>query len=252
MPRDPAWRLYRLLGEAIRDHAMIRSGDSVLLGISGGKDSLLMAYMLADLRRRSPVKFALGAVTVNPGDPSGFTEDELGTIGCFMESLDIPYHVVPTGIARIVQEHPLANSACSLCANLRRGSLYKAANDLGYRKVALAHHLDDAVETFFLNMFYQSSLRCFEPKSYLTRRNVEVIRPLIYIPEKDVVKNTQRLGLPVVKTRCPVAGTTHRQSMKELVTTLSQDIPNFRNHVRGALKGLWKPQDPGKSGVTCE
>lgn len=245
MTKDPAWWLYRPLGQAIGDYSLIEEGDSILLGISGGKDSLLMAYLLNSLRRRSPAKFSIAAITINPGEPSGFTDEELSTIRGFMESMDIPYHVVHTGIARIVEAYPVPHSACSLCANLRRGALYKAANELGYKKVALAHHLDDAVETFFLNMFYQSSLRCFEPTTHLTRRDVRVVRPLIYIPEKDIVRTGKKLGLPVIKTRCPAAGTTCRQRMKDLVNTLSKDIPQFRNHIRSVLKDLWKShQEP--------
>jgi tRNA 2-thiocytidine biosynthesis protein TtcA len=240
LARDQAWWLYKPLGQAISDYSMIQAGDTVLLGISGGKDSLLMAYMLDKLRRRSPQKFSLAAITINPGDPSGFTDDELGTIRGFMESMDIPYHVVPTVIAKIVENYPSKKNACSLCSNLRRGALHKAANELGYKKVALAHHLDDAIETLFLNMFYQSSLRCFAPSTHLTRRDVYAIRPLIYISEKDIARATQSLGLPVIKTRCPVAGTTRRQKMKNLVTSLSRDIPQLRNHVRSVLvKSVW-------------
>jgi len=239
MPKDPAWFLYRYLGQAIHDYRMISEGDSILLGISGGKDSLYMAYALDKLRRRSPVKFNLAAITINPGEPSGFTPEELETLRKIFESMDIQHHVVPTHIAKIVEEYPTGKSACSLCANLRRGALYKAANELGYKKVALAHHLDDAIETLLLNMFYQSRCRCFEPVTHLTRRDVFVIRPLVYTPEKDIILVAGKLGLPVIKTRCPVAGTTCRQEMKDLVKLLSHKIPNIRNNMRGVLKDLW-------------
>lgn len=239
MPKDPAWWLYRYLGQAISDYRMISQGDSILLGISGGKDSLFMAYALDRLRRRSPVKFSLAAISIDLGEPSGFTPEELDVLRRFLESMEIPHHVVPTHIARIVEEYPTAKTACSLCANLRRGALYKAANELGYKKVALAHHLDDAIETLFLNMFYQSRMRCFEPFTHLTRRDVFAIRPLVYIPEKDIVRAVERLGLPVVKTRCPIAGTTCREDMKELVTLMAQRIPQLRSHVRSVLKDLW-------------
>ncbi|HHY44275.1 MAG TPA: tRNA 2-thiocytidine(32) synthetase TtcA [Firmicutes bacterium] len=239
MPKDPAWWLYRHLGQAISDFRMISPGDSILLGISGGKDSLFMAYALNSLRRRSPVKFNLAAITIDPGEPSGFSPQELDLLRGFLESMEIQHHVVPTYIARIVEEYPTTKSACSLCANLRRGALYKAANELGYKKVALAHHLDDAIETLFLNMFYQSRCRCFEPVTHLTRRDVFVIRPLVYIPEKEIVRTVGKLGLPVIKTRCPVAGTTCRQDMKELVMLLTQRIPQLRSHMRSVLKDIW-------------
>jgi tRNA(Ile)-lysidine synthase TilS/MesJ len=220
---------------------MIDSAETILLGISGGKDSLLMAYLLTEMRNRSPVKFSLEALTIDPGEPSGFTDGELDILRGFLADLGIPYHVVRTKIAKIVEGHP-QESACSLCANLRRGAIYKAAGDLGIKKVALAHHLDDAIETFFLNMFYQSGLRCFEPKTFLSRRQITSIRPLIYIPERDIVKAVQALSLPVVATRCPVAGTTRRQEMKETVKELSSRIPAFRNHMRSVLRRVWETQ----------
>jgi tRNA 2-thiocytidine biosynthesis protein TtcA len=247
MPKDPAWWLYRYLGQAISDYSMIGPGDSILLGISGGKDSLFMAYALDRLRRRSPVKFNLAAITIDPGEPSGFTSQELDTLRRFLESLEIPYHVVPTHIAKIVAEYPSTKTACSLCANLRRGALYKASNELGYKKVALAHHLDDAIETVLMNMFYQASYRCFEPVTHLTRRDVVVIRPLVYTPEKEIARSAARLALPVIKTRCPVAGTTCRQEMKDLVSLLSRRVPELRNHMRSVLKDLWRSPRPGLS-----
>lgn len=239
---DPARGLYPPLGRALSDYAMITTEQPVLLSISGGKDSLLMAYLLNQMRSRSPVKFSLAAVTVDPGEPSGFTAKELSTMKEYLARLFIPHHVVTTSIARIVQEHPHNKSACSLCANLRRGAIYKTAREMGFRTVALAHHLDDAIETLFLNMFYQSSLRCFEPKTFLTRQKLAAIRPLVYIPEHDIVKAGEKLGLPVIATRCPVAGTTNRQSMKELVRKLSGEIPGFHSHMRSVLKRVWGMQ----------
>jgi len=236
---DPARDLYSPLGMAIADYSMIEKPEIVLLGVSGGKDSLLMAYLLAEMRRRSPVKFTLEAVTVDSGGEFGFTDEELARIGGFLEGLGIPHHVVRTDIGHILQSNPGENP-CSLCANLRRGALCKTGDEMGIRTIALAHHLDDAIETLFLNMFYHSSLRCFEPKTYLSRRNVTTIRPLIYIPEDEIVKAGKALELPVVKARCPIAGTTTRQDMKEVVRDLSEKIPSFRNHMRSVLRQLWK------------
>lgn len=241
MRTDPARGLYTPLGKALADFDMIDKPEPVLLGISGGKDSMLMAYLLTEMRNRSPVKFSLEALTVDPGEPAGFTQEELDLMGGFLGRLGIPHHVVRTKIAKIVEGHP-QESACSLCANLRRGAIYKTASDLGFRKVALAHHLDDAIETLFLNMFYQSGLRCFEPKTFLSRRAVTAIRPLVYIPEREIAKAAQALCLPVIATRCPVAGTTRRQEMKDVVKDLSARIPAFRNHMRSVLRRLWDTQ----------
>lgn len=244
LKRRPGRELFGPLGEAISDFGLIGDNDAVLLGISGGKDSLLLAWLLADIRKRAPVKFSLHAITVDPGEPSGFEKHELQRIERFLSDLEIPYHVVESHIAKIVDEYPTKKTACSLCANLRRGALYKTASELGFKKVALAHHLDDAIETLFLNMFYQGSLRCFQPKTYLTRRQVEVIRPLVYIEEQKIIKASQDLDLPVIPSKCPVAGTTCRQEMKKLVSTLAQEIPGFRNQMRGVLRDLWALSSP--------
>ena len=247
MQKDPARGLYPPLGRALADYAMITSEKDILLGVSGGKDSLLMAYLLDQMRARSPVKFTLSAITVDLGGASGFTDQDLAAIKDYLAGLGIPHYVVRTHIAEIVQEYPHGKTACSLCANLRRGAIYKTAREMGFDTVALAHHLDDAIETLFLNMFYQSSLRCFEPKTFLSRQKVTVIRPLVYVPEQDVVRTAKKLGLPVVPTKCPIAGTTNRQAMKEFVRQLSGQIPGFRNHMRSVLKKVWSMQMGARS-----
>lgn len=243
MPKGPGRHVFRLLGEAISDFEMIKDED-ILLGISGGKDSLLMAWLLADIRKRAPVKFGLKAITIDPGSPSAFSPEDISTIRDYLESLGISYTVIDTNIARIVQEYPTKKTACSLCANLRRGALYKEASTAGIRKVALGHHLDDAIETLFLNMFFQGKFRCFQPRTFLTRTRVEVIRPLVYIEESTIQKACKTLGIPVVATRCPIAGTTERQHMKQLVRDLSSQIPGFHNQLRRVLKSLWTADSP--------
>ena len=241
MLKDPLRGLYPPLGRALSDYSMIGKAEPVLLGISGGKDSLLMAYLLNEMRSRSPVKFSLVGLTVDPGGAVGFSDEELALIGDFLAGMGIPHHVVRTSITSIMEGHPTEN-ACSLCANLRRGAIYKAADEMGIRTVALAHHLDDAIETLFLNMFYQSSLRCFEPKTYLSRHRITAVRPLVYIPEREIVTASQGLGLPVVATHCPVSGTTRRQEMKDMVKDLSARVPAFRNHMRSVLRQVWAMQ----------
>jgi len=237
--KRPGRELFRPLGKAISDYKLIKDNDEILLGISGGKDGLIMAWLLADIRKRAPVKFSLAALTIDPGEPFGFKEKELQVLEDFLKGLKIPYHVVKTNIAKVVQEYPTKKTACSLCANLRRGAFYKAARQLGFKKVSLAHHLDDAIETLLLNMFYQGSFRCFKPKTYLTRRQVEVIRPLVYIEEWKIAKATKDLELPVIPPKCHIAGTTCRQAMKELVSRLSAEIPGMRKQMRRVLKQLW-------------
>lgn len=231
--------LFGPLGSAISDYGLIGLDDRILMGISGGKDSLFMAWALSDIRKRSPVKFSLEAITINPGEPWEFPESGLDSIRQFLAGLDIPYHVVPTNIARIVTRHHGRKTECSLCSNLRRGYLYKTASDLGVTKVALAHHLDDAIETLLLNMFYQGKFRCFRPKTFLSRRNVEVIRPMVYLEEERISRASSTLGLPVMSPTCSVTGTTCRQSMKALVSGLSSGVPGLRTQMRNILKAYW-------------
>ncbi len=231
--------LFGPLGSAISDYDLIGSSDRILMGISGGKDSLFMAWALSDIRKRSPVKFSLEAITINLGKPWEFAESRLDSIRQFLAGLDIPYHVVPTNIARIASRHHGRKTECSLCSNLRRGYLYKTASELGIRKVALAHHLDDAIETLFLNMFYQGKFRCFRPKTFLSRRNVEVIRPMVYLEEKRIAKASSTLGLPLMPPACSVTGTTCRQSMKALIDGLSSSVPGLRIQMRNVLKAYW-------------
>lgn len=238
--KRPGGEVFSHVGRAISDWSMFQKGDRVLLGISGGKDSLLMAWALADILRRSPVKFHMEAVTVDPGEPSAFTSEDIENISRFMKSLDIPYSVESSHIAKIVEVYPTKKTACSLCANLRRGALCRIARQRGFNKLALAHHLDDAIETFFLNMFYQGSLRCFQPVTYLSRQQVTVVRPLVYLEEQTVIRAAGKLKLPVVPARCPVSGTTRRQEMKNAISDLSSHIPGFRNQMRGALIHLWQ------------
>lgn len=242
--------LFSPLGTAISDYSLIKSNDRILMGISGGKDSLLMAWALSDIKRRSPVKFSLEAITIDPGEPWEYDESGLDSIRQFLRGMNIPYYVIATNIARIVTRHKGKKTKCSLCSNLRRGYLYKTASDMGIPKVALAHHLDDAIETLFLNMFYQGKFGCFRPKTYLSRTQVEVIRPLLYLEEAKIAKASKRLGLPVVPAACSVTGTTCRQSMKVLVTKLGHSIPGLRHQMRNVLKSYWLKAVP-TGGEAC-
>ncbi|MBE3520347.1 MAG: tRNA 2-thiocytidine(32) synthetase TtcA [Firmicutes bacterium] len=238
--KRPGRLVFRLFSAAIRDWRLIDDGDRILVGVSGGKDSLLLAWLLADVKARAPVHYDLSAVTIDLGLGQDFSEVET-----FLSSLGIPYHVEETRIAEIVRSYPTRKTACSLCANLRRGALYAYASKTGFNKVALGHHLDDAIETLFLNMFYQGNLRCFHPRTYLSRTGVTIIRPLVYIEESDVQTAAKRLELPVVPAECPVAGKTRRQTMKELTATISSIFPGVRGNLRRVLKRIWSSQAEG-------
>ena len=233
-------KIFSAIGSAIADYEMIQAGDRVLLGVSGGKDSLLMAWALADIRKRSPVKFSLEAITIDPGEPWKLDEDRISAVGSFLADIGIPHHVVTSDIAKIVAKHHSRKTPCSLCANLRRGCLHQAANRLGFNKVALGHTLDDAIETLFLNMFFQGSLRCFRPKTYLSRRNVEVIRPLVYVEEPWIIQAASRLRLPVVPSPCTYSGNTNRQYMKSILAQLNGNIPGIKRKMVNVLQAVWR------------
>jgi tRNA 2-thiocytidine biosynthesis protein TtcA len=233
-------RIFSSIGKAIADYRMIQHGDRILLAVSGGKDSLLMAWALADIRKRSPAKFSLEAVTIDPGEPWQFSEAQLSAISRFLAGIEIPHHVISSNVARIVTKQHGKKTPCSLCANLRRGSLHQAANDLGFDKLALGHTLDDAIETLFLNMFFQGSLRCFKPKTYLSRRNIEVIRPMVYVEEPWIRRAADRLGLPVAPPSCSYSGNTNRQYMKDVVSELSVKIPGLKRKMQNVLQSVWR------------
>ncbi len=236
--------LFGLAGKAISDYQLIQPGDRILIGVSGGKDSLFMAWILSDIKKRSPVKFSLEAATITLGEPWQFSEKDISRVGQFLAGLGIPYHVVPSNIARVVTGYETRKTPCSLCANLRRGYLHRFANELGIRKVALAHHIDDAIETLLMNMFYQGGLRCFKPKTYLSRRQIEVIRPLVYLEEHKIAETATNLGFPVISSTCGFSGTTSRQFMKDLIIELSQDIPGLRRQMRNVLQSIWLRPSP--------
>lgn len=212
---------------------MIRPGDRVAVGVSAGKDSLTLLYALAELRRFYPVPFTLCAITVDMGfDPPA----DLSPIRALCQKLDVPYHVVPSDIAKVVFDIRKESNPCSLCAKMRRGALHGYASEIGCNVVALGHHFDDAVETFMLNLFFEGRIGCFSPVSYLSRRKIRLIRPLLYLPEKDIRYFAQKMDLPVVKSVCPADGNTEREAMKRLLAGLEREHRGLRHRIFGAMQ----------------
>ena len=226
-------RILSYTRRAIEDYDMIRPGDRVAVGVSAGKDSLTLLCALAELRRFYPVPFELCAVTVD----MGFTEGmDLDPIRNLCATLDVPYTVVPTEISRIVFDIRREPNPCSLCAKMRRGALHNAARESGCNVVALGHHFDDVVETFMLNLFYEGRIGCFSPVTFLTRKQIRLIRPMIYLPEKDIRYFAQKAGLPVIHSPCPADGNTEREAMKQLLTKLERENKGLRYRIFGALQ----------------
>ncbi len=218
---------------AIDDYQMIEAGDRIAVGVSAGKDSLTLLCALAELRRFYPIPFELHAVTIDMGFAQAMDFDPIRKL---CEELDVPYTIVPTEIYRVVFEIRQEASPCSLCAKMRRGALHNAAKALGCNVVALGHHFDDAVETFMLNLFFEGRLGCFSPVSYLTRTELRLIRPMIYLPEKDVRYFAGKADLPVVKSPCPADGDTQREEIKQLLGRLDRENKGLRYRIFGAMQ----------------
>jgi tRNA(Ile)-lysidine synthase TilS/MesJ len=225
-------RILSYVRRAVDDYDMIREGEKIAVGISGGKDSLALLCALADLRRFYPKKFELCAITIDMGFEK---EMDFTPIRQLCEQLDVEYHIIPTEIYKIIFEVRKEPSPCSLCAKMRRGALHRAAKELGCTAVALGHHFDDVVETFMLNLFFEGRLGCFSPVTYLSRVDITLIRPMIYMPEKDVRYFAQKAELPVIKSPCPADGNTEREEMKKLLSTLERTNKGLRYRIFGAL-----------------
>jgi tRNA(Ile)-lysidine synthase TilS/MesJ len=211
---------------------MISEGDNIAVGVSGGKDSLTLLVALAELRRFYPNKFSLCAVTID----MGFENADFSAVAGLCESLDVQYHIVPTQIAKVIFDIRREPNPCSLCAKMRRGALHAAAKELGCNKVALGHHFDDVVETFMLNLFFEGRIGCFQPVTYLSRRDITLIRPLIYMPEKDIRYFASKAKLPVIDSPCPANGRTEREEMKKLLATLERRHKGLRHRIFGAIQ----------------
>ncbi|MBR7095006.1 MAG: tRNA 2-thiocytidine(32) synthetase TtcA [Clostridia bacterium] len=224
-------RILSFMRRAVDDYGMIADGDRIAVGISGGKDSLTLLTGLAELRRFYPHPFSLVGVTVDMGFPGS----DFSVIADFCRERNVPYHVERTDIARIIFEERQEPNPCSLCARMRRGVLHGAAKDLGCNKVALGHHFDDAVETFMLNLFFEGRLGCFSPVTYLSNRDLTMIRPLLYAKEKDVEYFVRKNPLPVVESRCPEDKHTERENMKALLRTLERENPGLRHRIFHAI-----------------
>ena len=227
----------------IEDYEMIAPGDRIAVGVSGGKDSLILLYAMAKLKEFYPIPFELHALTVHPGVP----EMDFGPVAKLCEELNVPYHIINTEIFDIIFNHRKEKNPCSMCAKMRRGAIHNAMKELDLNKIALGHHFDDAVETFFLSLFYEGRLSCFQPVTYLDRTNITQIRPLLYCGEGMVRNAAVRHELPIVHNPCPADGNTRRQEVKELIERLRKDYPNLKDYVFGAMQRLplpeWGPKE---------
>ncbi len=225
-------RILSYTRRAVDDYEMINDGDRIAVGVSAGKDSLTLLCALAALKRFYPKKFELYAITIDMG-LDGMAFDGIETL---CKKLNVPYTVVSTEISKIIFDVRKEKNPCSLCAKMRRGALHTAAKELGCNKVALGHHFDDVVETFMLNLFFEGRLGCFQPVTYLSRMDITLIRPMIYMPEKDIRYFAKNAELPIVKSTCPADGNTQREEMKQLLAKLDRENKGLRYRIFGAMQ----------------
>ncbi len=230
-------KLRSLLRRCVEDYDMIRPGDRVAVGVSGGKDSLTLLAGLAALSRFYPARFTVEAFTVD----LGLEGMDFGPVADYCARLQVPFHRVESRIGAVLFETRKEKNPCALCAKLRRGKLHEAMLDRGIHKVALGHHYDDAVETFFLSLFYENRLSCFRPVTYLDRAGITQIRPMLYVSESMVRETAARLDLPVVRNTCPADGATRRQEIKDLVAELRERYPGLKDSVFTAMQRLPLP-----------
>ncbi len=219
---------------------MISPGDHVAVGVSGGKDSLVLLEGLARYRSFAPNPFTLTAVTVT----MGLEPFDLSGVSRMCERLEVPYVILKTEIGKIIFEERQEKNPCSLCAKMRRGALIAACEQFKCNKLALGHHRDDALETLLLSILHEGRMHTFHPASTLEKSGIMQIRPLCCVAEKDVAALARRLELPVVKSPCPANGKTERAEMKALLNDLSKRYPDARDKLLAALMnqdqyGLW-------------
>ena len=227
-------KLLSLTRAAVDKYNMIEAGDKIAVGVSGGKDSLALLYALAKLRDFYPKPFSLVAITLDY-QFNGIAEDYTA-IEALCKKLQVEYIVRRTNLWEVIVKTRKEKNPCSLCAKMRRGLLHDTAVANGCNKVALGHHLDDAAETFLMNLLNGGKIGCFSPVSYLSNKKLYLIRPLIFAYEKDVAAAARRANLPVVKSRCPMDKVSNRQNMKELLKSLEKDYPAVRKKIVGALE----------------
>ncbi|MBR6767591.1 MAG: tRNA 2-thiocytidine biosynthesis protein TtcA [Clostridia bacterium] len=227
---------------ADQDFSMIQPGDRVAVGVSGGKDSLLLLRAMAMYRKFSPNPFELTAITVS----MGLEPFDLSGVQAMCDDLEVPYVVKQTQIGDIVFNQRKEKNPCALCAKMRKGCLADTCVELGINKLALGHHRDDALETLLLSMFYEGRMHTFHPVTHLERTGITQIRPMVYLSEKQAVSAVRRLNLPVVESPCPVNGATRREDMKHILDDICKRIPKAREQMLSALMNhekyeLWAP-----------
>lgn len=219
---------------ACEEFSMIEDGDRIAVGVSGGKDSMLLLYALSLYRRYMKIDYNLVAITVDLG-LEGF---DLGPVAAYIRTLGVDYHIEKTDIGEIVFDRRKEKNPCSLCSKMRKGAFYKAAKELGCNKAAFAHHLEDLTGTLLMSLIYEGKIKTFSPVTYLSRQDITLIRPFLYLEEREIIGQIYNLKIPVVKNPCPVDGSTKRADVRELLGELRKYNPDVKKNLLAAIRNV--------------
>ena len=230
-----------MVRRAVDDYDMIGEGDKIAVGVSGGKDSLVLLLALKHLQSFYPKSFQLEAITIE----LGFEGMDFAPVAELCRQWDIPYTCLKTDIKEVVFDVRREENPCSLCAKMRRGALNDAIGQRDIKKLALGHHFDDAVETFMMSLVFEGRISCFRPVTYLDRSGVTQIRPLIYAGEQKIARLAERLEVSVVENPCPQDKGSKRYEIKQLLKSLGGDYPDMKSKIFGAMQRMplpgWQP-----------
>lgn len=223
-----------IIRKAVDDYGMINEGDRVAVGVSGGKDSMLLLLALKHLQSYYPKHFELEAITIE----LGFESMDFTPVREMCKELDIPYTCLKTDIKEIVFDVRKEDNPCSLCAKMRRGALNNVLRERNLNKLALGHHFDDAVETYMMSLLFEGRISCFQPVTFLDRSGVTQIRPLIYAGEQKITNLARELNVPIVENPCPEDKGSKRYEIKQLLKTMSVQYPDMKSKIFGAMQRL--------------
>lgn len=229
-------KIWKKFVKAVRDFNLVEEGDRIAVGISGGKDSLLLAKLFQELKKDRSKKFEVRFISMNPG----FEAIDVDQFQKNLEELEIPCESFDANVWEVAfREDP--ENPCFLCAKMRRGTLYKKVEELGCNKLALGHHFDDIIETTMINMFYAGTAKTMIPKVASTSGKIEVIRPLAYVREEDIINYTKRNLITPMSCGCPVESNktdSKRKEVKELLSRLEEKNPNVKQSIFNSMKNV--------------
>lgn len=227
--------LFAKIRRASREYGLLQPDDKIAIGLSGGKDSMMMLYALSILQKTLPFSFSLQGISLDVGWNNNYE-----VVADYCKELDIPFHLEKTNIGRVVYEERKEANPCSLCANMRRGAINNIAKSYGCNKLALGHHLDDALETFLMSLVFEGRMHTFAPRTYLSRADITVIRPMIYVHEQDIISIARKIDLPIIGNNCPADGITKRHTMKDQMIQLQSINPSVKDRMQTAITdAIW-------------